>query len=325
MRAVFAEVIAGFTICVAIFCCVRLIGDQKKNLNSHGNMAKRLGETKANINTFIYLRSILIYVLCFSITWLFIERFLVSWPIPTKIIIQILATIGILAIARISLLWSSLPTKTSEVLNKIADIKPTNKITALTNWRLKEIFVRNHLTQIALLISILFSLFTAILIAKSTPEVAFIFSGFVAGYFSALCIAFQLQEDLKYAWVERFMGVSHSEFISAYTRTSLVTGFSAACLPTLTFLSIHILTNTLDINNISTALKLYVMISLPSYITPMLMFQIDGRKAAIQAINIGLIGLFLITAIYAHWLGVIALIIFRYYAITYQDGRFYRA
>ncbi len=322
MRAVFAEAVAVFTLCIACFSYVRMLGSQKQLKHSYQYTAHRMGETKINIKAFVSIRSLILYSVCFGSAWFFIVTYLVSWPLAKVVIAQIIATllIGLIKV------FPTKSNKTSELTDskEITSNYPS-KISALTHWRVRQIFLRNHLTQASLAISLLFSIMTALLVVRSAPEIAYIFAGFISGYFASLSLAFQLQEDLKYSWAEKFMGVSHEEFISSYTRVSLMTGSAAAIIPVTMMLLTSTTASETAFFSISNSLKLFVVIGLPSYITPMLMFQIDGRKPSIQAITVALIGLFLATAIYAHWLGIIALMIFKYYANNSQYGRFYRA
>jgi hypothetical protein len=58
---------------------------------------------------------------------------------------------------------------------------------------------------------------------------------------------------------------------------------------------------------------------------PFLLFQIDVRRPYIQAVAALMLGMIGMTAVYAHWIGVLLAPLFRYYASNTQADRYYRA
>jgi hypothetical protein len=58
---------------------------------------------------------------------------------------------------------------------------------------------------------------------------------------------------------------------------------------------------------------------------PGLLFQIDPRRPAVQILIVFMAGLFIGTAVIAHWLAVLLIPLLATWAQRYQADRFYRA
>ena len=140
-------------------------------------------------------------------------------------------------------------------------------------------------------------------------------ASYAAGLMLAIPLTFQLAADLEVAWVERSLGVSHDQFLSAYDRMGNALGCAAAILATLPMFSYP-----------HTAMASAALAAAtPALILPGVMFQIDGRRPLITIMILILVSLFIATAITAHPLSLLLVALVKYYARTTQEGRFYRA
>ena len=193
-------------------------------------------------------------------------------------------------------------------------------------WRLRQLLFRNRLTQVCLAITLVFTLLAGFLITRQAPYFVLVFAAMVSGIFLSLTLAFQLQDDLSYAWAERCLGVSHAEVIATFETMGGILGLSLGSVFALLFCgSGLVLTPDAGLHLLSQGVKLGVLAALASLLMPHLMFQIDPHRPAIQIVLVTLGTLFIGTAIFAHWLGVILIPALRYYAMAHQLGRFYRA
>ena len=212
--------------------------------------------------------------------------------------------------------------------NQIKTLLPQKPMTAQKTmflWRIQQLLFRNRLTQICVGLSVLFMALTFYASLSQAPLFVLILSNFIGGLLIASAMAFQLSADLEYSWVEKNLGISHEEYLKALLTTSTTIGFVGMLL-SLGILSIIELNTIMEQPiYIHKLLKVSIMFLLPAYFFPYLAFQIDGKKPLIQIILSLLIGLFICTAIFAHWLGLILIPLFVYYGNQTQQNHFYRA
>jgi hypothetical protein len=76
---------------------------------------------------------------------------------------------------------------------------------------------------------------------------------------------------------------------------------------------------------ILTAAKVLAVAAVPAVTAPCLLLQIDGRRLAVNLLLILIVSLFIGTAVFAHWLGVLLIPLLIGAAGPSQAGRFYRA
>jgi hypothetical protein len=317
MRHAFANACAWFGLALATIVTIRLIRVARYSANSLGETALRMGEWPAAVMTFVWLRSVTILAVTYAVVWLLIWHYLVQWPFLKITIIQ-LVLLTLVAAAQL------LPPPRTIQERTLIPLLPTSwqgsQLATLVKWRLVQIVKRNRLTQTCLAIGLVLVLFAAVVGISSAPVVAVIFVCMVGGIFGSMALAFQLQEDLNYAWSERCMGIDHRSFEHAYTVIGSLLGIALGSIPAVALMIGHP-----DLEGLSTALKALIITWIPFFAFPSLMFQIDGRRPALQAVQITIVALFLGTAVLASWFSVIILPIFRYYVSGVQQGRFYRA
>ncbi len=326
MRDFFAHGAAGVVLLTALAAAQRLIRAERTADDSLRSAAWRLGETAANLRAFMYLRYTSITIICFGIAWYVIMRWLVVVR-PSKIVVVQSALLVML------LIWQRLnnsvdATNTASQPPSVTDMRFADRSSptaVMVRWRLMQILRRNRTTRLCLGIATVFALLTAYSVWRHAPFAATIMAAFACGIFLATAMAFQLAEDLQYAWAERCMGVSHEQFIKTYYLVGIILAIGFG-LPVLALTNAAAWSNG-DLNReiAISFLKLPVMIFVPCFLLPQIGLQVDGRRPAIQIMMLVLFGLFIVTAIYAHWLSIVILFLMRSFTEQNQQGHFYRA
>jgi hypothetical protein len=185
---------------------------------------------------------------------------------------------------------------------------------------------RNRLTRLAFGIGALFLPLVGLAGWSGAPPFVGAVAALAAGYFAGAALCFQLAEDLGSAWTERGFGVTHDEFLSAYERLGLGAGLAVGAAAAAIYgVGVVLHGDEFSAATLLIALKILVLGILPPLAVPMVMLQIDGRRAAINLLLTLLAALFVGTAILATWLGLLLVPLLRYYALKSQAGRFYRA
>lgn len=317
MRSTFATAVAIFGMLMATSIVIRSIRSARYTPASLGELALRLGEDPKFVKGFLWLRTCSTTIAVYIITWTIICRYLVKWE-PSTILLSQTGLLIIVGLAQF------LPPPRFDKERSIDPLLPPHwhgsRLTTLAKWRLVQIIFRNRLTQSCLFIAVLAGFFAAFLAMVSVPDVAIFFVCLVGGCFGSMALAFQLQEDLNYAWAERSMGIDHRSFERAYEVIGAILGVAIGIIP-----GVAIFIASPDLAGLSLATKGILITWIPFFTMPCVMFQIDGRRPALQAIMNTVMGLMLGTAILASWLGLILLPVFRYYVSGVQQGRFYRA
>lgn len=230
---------------------------------------------------------------------------------------------GELALARPGrdFLWPSLK------FQRLLGFAPKSQVTTLTLWRLEQIRL-SRMGRLCLLLASAFLILTFVTGALAAPPFVAVLTTLTAGYLVAVLLAFQLADDMQHAWVERNFGVTHAAFVAAYERLAWLLGGTVGAGAFLLYASGSLLA-ILPANDFAAFLpvagKLFVLGALPSALMPCLAFQIDARRAGVNLLLTFIAGLFVGTAIFANWLGILLWPILRYAAEKQQAGRFYRA
>jgi hypothetical protein len=193
----------------------------------------------------------------------------------------------------------------------------SGRIWTMVQWRALQLVVRNPTTRFNLLASALLAVAAWTLYQRGTAFVLAFLLAFVSGFYAASQLFVQLKEDLNGGWAEKLMGVSHKDYLQSYFGLSLILAgvFALIALP----FAIG------GWNEPSEAAKMIAAQLSPLFLTPGLLFQIDARRPFIQAAVLFLIGLFLATAILAHFLSVVLVPIVGYYTLNYERDLYYRA
>ncbi len=140
-----------------------------------------------------------------------------------------------------------------------------------------------------------------------------------SGNLIAAAPSFQLQEDMRAIWFERQIACSHEEYVAVYQKicVRLALGFGLS--------AVLIAFATRGLEAPVETLKLMAITALFPLLLPAVMFQIAAERPSLQIMTISLIGLFLGTAIFAHWAAIALLPIALTYAKQYQQNNFYRS
>jgi hypothetical protein len=187
-------------------------------------------------------------------------------------------------------------------------------------WRIRQHLLRNRAHQAIYALALAFAALGAAVYGGGAPLVAPVAAAFVAGVLIAAILALALAEDLQHAWVERALGVSHDEIVLAYFHIAVVLAAPAAALTALLLGLTAPSTEAL-----ADALKPAAVLLVTPLFAPYVLFQIDARRPGVNVMGLIIVGLFLGTAVFAHWLAVIVPIIAKAAIAGNQAGRFHRA
>jgi hypothetical protein len=197
---------------------------------------------------------------------------------------------------------------------------------SMISWRLKQMFGRSTLGKTCILFSCIFLAVSCFSFYKGIPTFVGAFAAYISGNLIAFMLIFQTAEDLKYSWLERALGISHGDFVDCYNRIALLLScIFGSIVFLLTFFSSTQAFGFVPLEIAPHAAKAAVVSILPILISPWLNFQIDARRPPIAIMILIIVGIFLSTAVLAHWLGLLLVPLLRHFAMTYQEGRFYRA
>jgi hypothetical protein len=180
---------------------------------------------------------------------------------------------------------------------------------------------RNRLCRLCLGISLVLQLSIGVMHGLGWPLVLTVLATMLASAILAWAVAFQLEEDMRAVWFERQLGCSHEEFVKVYQEICWMLGLGAAALS----LVAALVSGLPSREPLWEWLKLLPIAALFPIITPAVMFQVAPERPLLQILITGLIGLFLGTAIYAHYLSILLVPIAITYAKNYQKDNFYRS
>ncbi|MCX6106635.1 MAG: hypothetical protein NTY08_12470 [Proteobacteria bacterium] len=323
MRHAFARTLA---IVVLLICTAAgAFYVRKQAARSVMQMAAQLGESDNTLRTYRYLHAGTLLSAWHGGAWYLILRWLEPWPVLSLVVAEggMLIITFILPEISKSQEGQGLEPKTKQ--RQVA--RAQTKISVLTQWRLQQILSRSRLSRIFLALSVGFLTLVALAAARSAPPFVAATAGLAAGYCTAATLCVQMASDLKHAWLERGVGVTHDEFIRAYHYTGGILGLLVGCSVAIAYLvgiGAGSVSPTMEAT-ILTAAKVLAVAAVPAVTAPCLLLQIDGRRLAVNLLLILIVSLFIGTAVFAHWLGVLLIPLLIGAAGPSQAGRFYRA
>ena len=188
-------------------------------------------------------------------------------------------------------------------------------------WRWRQMI---HGQRLWLLMALLLTVGCYGLAYLGAPLLVFAGLALLTGTIASFAIAEQAVIDMRFAWAERNFAISHHQFIGSYLKVGGCLGGGLALLFVGVFISSQLLLvgQLVALNSI---LKIACLAALAPLIMPVLLLQIDVRRAAIQYMTVTICALFIGTAILAHWLGVLLYPLLCYYSLQMTIDRFYRA
>ncbi len=316
MRTKFASTIAWVLYLVAGLAGGRIARTERLAIESFSSFAKWIGAPSYQISIFNFLRNCTLIGLPHLAALALSDRYLFNLNFQDAVGPESMMLVLSLAV------WQFPKTKDKhDSVDPSAPQAPDSMI----SWRLKQMLSRSLIGKICVAMSGLFVAMMCIAFLSPAPPFVGALAAYVAGNLIAFVLIFQTAEDLQYAWMERALGVSHADFVDCYNKIAIRFSFILGGTCFVLALICGIYSGTTAVEMAPHALKAAIIATLPILITPWLGFQIDARRPAIAIMIMIIVGIFLSTAVLAHWLGLVLVPILRYYAMTYQEGRFYRA
>ena len=319
MRETFAYFLGYCLLLVVGIACGQSLRKYWRVKRSHYNTAKFLGEDPRVLkmvwiflipnNLMVYFLPV-IYILIKLLYWNLddLQRYL-----PFAVILTfVVGFSGILKDQKFEL------DKTYKMLLKDS---PLSCESAMFYWRLKQLLFRNKITKVCCIFAVLLA-FLIFFLPNNISPLIFLVS-LLAGLMIGISLSFQLSFDLEYSWVEKNLGVSHDQYLWTLIKLSTFLGTMIG------FLTCLIHTFTVSFKEIDETwfeiIKIFFIAATPAFLFPNIAFQIDGRKAGIQIMNLILVSIFVATAVYASIFAILLFPLITYYGIDTQRGRFYRA
>ena len=267
------------------------------------------GELPRTVMAFLIIRQITLAAIILGFAWYIISNYMSKFTFSSAAYWQIGALTAATLLVKII-------NRNGKLEMPVCSLRSLG-MTGMMRWRLVQILTRNHRSQLMLLLSGATLVIQFALMYKQAPLFLNILVGFLSGWTASSALNFQLTADLKYAWLERLAGVSHSDYLKAYEQVGYLLSLTLAALTLLITLSSGALAWQ------DTA-KIILAVIIPIYLMPALAMQIDAKRPVIQMITGFLVSIFLVTACYAHILSVIIVPFAAHYAHTQQHDRFYR-
>jgi hypothetical protein len=313
-----AYLILGITAIFSGRHCGRMI----VHPNNLATYVSFMGESPVNIRRLHIATTLSFLAFIYASAWYLVNFSVYQWP-P----LQSAAILGLMVL--LSTISGSLnlrvPQKNFEPNpSPLLTSSTLSAVKAMFHWRFRQMIYRNPLTQICLALAILSALLPGFVAFSQGPLFVAILSAYLTGTLLATALSFQVAYDLSYAWLERNLGVSHDRYMTTLMTLAILIGLLPALMTGGLWLAGSANHGGLQLQSVEEAFKIAVITMIPPWLLPHVVFQIDGRRPAIQIVILILVGLFLITAVYAHWLGLLLLPLVKYYADQSQDGRFYR-
>ena len=327
MSQVFARVMGSLVLSTATLIFAAQLRADRRSGSSIGSMASRLGEHPRTILLFRTMKLLTIFIivegaaLFVTIRWFGLPGF------PWLAILLGFWLVILLLAWRISgsPLEEGSPGQERRPRLTLRPVAagPTGRPGTILRWRVGQMSL-GRTTRICLMLVPAFSLPVFLAAWSGTHFLAGFLAALVSGLFAAAAMATQLGQDMRYAWAERSMGVSHQDIITAWNRT----GLGLAALTGALLLTAWMMGSLLAGSSLPPVTDLVALVAagaVSPLVMPPLMFQIDPNRAALQMITCTLVSLFLATAIFAHWASLLLVPLLHYYGHQYQTNRFYRA
>lgn len=279
------------------------------------SFALRSGERPAIIKGFLGLQTLILIIFAYVLYWQLVGIPWGKWELTYALMWQGLSLI--LGFLRLALHRE----KSSPIFKPLLDDSPSKRLKTLTDWRWKQIFLRNRLAKLCLGLAFFLQVASGVLLAPPlrAPFPLAILIAMASGLLIACAPSFQLEEDMRAIWFERQIACSHEEYVAVYQRI---------CLRLAVGFGISAVVIALLVRGFEAApetLKLMPITALFPLLLPAVMFQIAPERPLLQIMTIALVGLFLGTAIFAHWGSIVVLPVALTYAKQYQQNNFYRS
>lgn len=316
-----AAICAWVTLAIATGGSARCLRQTWRAAASWSRTAAYLGEAAATIRHYRLGRSGLIMGGIHALAWLVVQH----WLLPRStmdLCLTELMMVGCTLVLALRPGDAMVLTVGSEFPPHSPSASPT---AILTTWRWRALVHRSRAARWCLAWSLPFYTIIILVASRHGPAFVAVAAAFAAGYILAAALCLQVADDLPQTWIERGLGVSHAQFVGAWERLGWRVGLGAGVGAALCYLSGMLLGDAPALGSWPTAATLLAVAALPAVSVPMLMLQIDARRPAINMLLVFIIGLFVGTAIFAHWLGLLLIPVLRYYALHSQDGRFYHS
>jgi hypothetical protein len=280
--------------------------------------ARRLGEERGTVSAYVWSMLGLRLVGGTAFVLWIIARYLTVWSPVT----QIGAGAAAVVVALAMVWWPERAAAGTAERPQVPVRLSGSAAHVMTRWRLFQLLYRQPMARLALAIAGLGALLVLAAASAGLPGVTRVVAGYAAGLCVATGLALQLADDLRIAWIDRAVGVTHQAFVGVYERLALRLG-----LGTMVFVGSAAILGALAGGHPidAAAAQSAIVAAIPVLVMPNLMFQIDARRPALTMLVVLVVSLFIATACYAHWAGVLLLPLLRTFAMSAQHGRFYRA
>lgn len=279
------------------------------------SFALRSGENPATVRLFLLLQTALLLILPYVFYWRFAGIPWGHWTFREALVLQTLSLI----ITGVRYFFFSEKKEKEDKCKPLLDDRPDTRAKAMRLWRIRQIFLRNRLAKLCLGLAVFLQIGSALLLGQGAPFALAVLLAMASGLLTAAAPSFQLEEDMRAIWFERQIACSHEEYVEAYQGIS----FQLALILGLLALAAGFLGRGLEAP--LETLKLAAIAGLFPAMFPAVMFQIAPERSLLQIMTIALVGLFLGTAIFAHWASLVILPIAMIYAKQYQRNNFYRS
>jgi hypothetical protein len=281
------------------------------------SFAKWMGVSEGVTKKFMFIKTALTLGALFAVNVFTIQKIFAVIPLHLNLV----ANIGAILVTLLSL---KIKYKAAEYTEeKIAapwQSAQTAKMMFL--YRLDLLLKRGSSARRMIIFAGFAAIASCVMAYLQTPMVALVLMFFVSGFIASTSLALLLAEDLKQAWVDKSLGVSHENFVRVYSHMSMLVGLALLAVTIAILLPLALTQHSLTLVNIA---QLGFICATSSLVFPAIMFQIEPRRAVIQMMVSFLIGLFVITAIYAHILSIVLIPLVTSQSQAMQLGRFYRA
>ena len=309
MRAVFADYAY-----MAVAVCVGL---------ALGRFCRKEGETpyfflqsKLGVGSLSRRLSLLMSIVTAVLMSLFVFYFLADYFLrpPSHFVASILYLLAF----SIACLWKSLKQPAS-MLSTFFLLRQRGEAHSMYQWRWLQIWRAQYLL---FLLALLVAAGSLLLCRLNAPLPVFSCFAMLTGLFLSFALANQVANDMRFAQIERNLSVSHARYMLLCDKLALTLGAIAAGF----FVCFYLVGQLLYLEfSLLNTLKTTVLSFLAPMLMPLLVMQIEPRRAIIQYLTATVTTLFIGTAIIATWYALLLYPLLRYFARQITEGRFYRA
>lgn len=282
------------------------------------SLSHRLGESPSKVRLFLTLKILTVQSLYSAGLLYILERYVVDFSQQELISFLLIIYLG----SSSSFLFPKTQKVPAERSYRNIRFRGRNIVAHLITWRINQIVFRNRMTQVCLLLGLMFSVLGLIGGYSDLPFSISILSALASGYMASAAMIYQVQDDMEHPWIERHCGISHNHMVSCYLVMSI---FFAAVFGLLQVVMFSLGSATWSVLIDSNTWKLLAVGATSPLILSAIIFQIDPKRPVVQLIISFIVSLFLGTAIYAHWLSAFLIPVFIYYSLNYQQDAFFKS